>query len=259
MRTATSSCQKASGNASRAAAGEPRGSGWLEAVHPDDREEAGRQWTQSVERQTLHDFTFRMRRHDGVYRMVRAYAAPLYDENNRLQEWFGTTTDVTGQYEAKAAIEERQLAAVGGHGCREHDDSVPRPPDWSLSWEGCLGSTNLCESRTLSYEAALNYVHAEDRAGLDTFLTHLSSGQETTFNLNFAFCSTTASAGCMVAPCFTAPSSIPLRIIGSLIDITDRKRMELMLREPTAVKTSFSRCWRTSCAIHSLHCAPQSR
>jgi PAS domain S-box-containing protein len=216
------------------------GSGWLEAVHPDDREEARRQWTQSVERQTLHDFTFRMRRHDGVYRMVRAYAAPLYDENNRLQEWFGTTTDVTGQYEAKAAIEERNLRLSVAMDAANMTIVSLDLPTWSLSWEGGLGSTNLCQSGTLSYGAALNYVHAEDRAGLDTFLTHLSSGQETDFQFEFRLLLDGGERWMHgSALLYRTPQGIPLRIIVSLIDITDRKRMELMLRETDRRKDEF--------------------
>jgi PAS domain S-box-containing protein len=216
------------------------GSGWLEAVHPDDREEAQLQWTRSVRMQTLHDVTFRMRRHDGVYRMVRAHAAPLYDENNRLQEWFGTTTDVTEQYEAKAAIEERNLRLSVAMNAANMTIVSLDLLTWSLSWEDGLGSANLCQNKTLSYEAALNYVNVEDRAGLDTFLTHLSSGQETDFQFEFRLLLDGRERWMHgSALLHRAPQGNPLRIIVSLIDITDRKRMELMLRETDRRKDEF--------------------
>ena len=216
------------------------GLGWLESVHPDDREEARQQWTRSVKMQTLHDFTFRMQRHDGVYRMVRAYAAPLYDEDNRLHEWFGTTTDVTEQYEAKAAIEERNLRLSVAMDAANMTIVSLNLETWSLSWEGGLGSTNLCQDRTLSYKAALNYVHAEDRTGLDAFLTHLSSGQETDFQLEFRLLLEGGERWMHgSALLHRTPQGNPLRIIVSLIDITDRKRMELMLRETDRRKDEF--------------------
>jgi len=118
---------------------EPRGLGLARGGASRRSGRSRRQWTQSVERQTLHDFTFRMRRHDGVYRMVRAYAAPLYDENNRLQEWFGTTTDVTGQYEAKAAIEERNLRLSVAMDAANMTIVSLDLPTWSLSWKAVWG------------------------------------------------------------------------------------------------------------------------
>jgi signal transduction histidine kinase len=184
--------------------------------------------------------------------MVRAYAAPLYDENNRLQEWFGTTTDVTGQYEAKAVIEERNLRLSVAMDAANMTIVSLDLPTWSLSWEGCLGSTNLCESRTLSYEAALNYVHAEDRAGLDTFLTHLSSGQETDFQFEFRLLLDGGERWMHgSALLYRTPQGIPLRIIGSLIDITDEFLAMLAheLRNPLApLRTAIALMQKTALA-----------
>jgi PAS domain S-box-containing protein len=216
------------------------GAGWFDAVHPDDREEARRQWTRSVMMQTPHDLTFRMRRHDGVYRMVRAYAAPLYDESGRLQEWFGTTTDVTEQYEAKAAIEERNLRLTVAMDAANMTIMSLDLATWTLSWEGGLASASPCQERTLSYEAALNRVNVEDRAGLDTFLTHLAGGQETGFQFEFRLLLDGRERWMHgSALLHRTVQGHPLRIIGSLIDITDRKRMELMLRETDRRKDEF--------------------
>ena len=216
------------------------GSGWLEAVHPDDREEARRQWIQSVRLQTPHDFTFRMRRHDGVYRMVRAHAAPLYDDNRRLQEWFGTTTDVTEQYEAKAAIEERNLRLSVAMSAANMTIFSLELANWSISWERGPGSQNPRQGSTFAYEAALNYVHIDDRAGLDTFLKQLASGQETDFPFEFRLLLDGRERWMHgSALLHRTARGDPLRIVGSLIEITDRKRMELMLRETDRRKDEF--------------------
>ncbi|MGA7815974.1 hybrid sensor histidine kinase/response regulator [Caballeronia sp.] len=216
------------------------GSGWLDSVHHDDREEARRQWIQSVRMQTPHDFTFRMRRHDGVYRMVRAHAAPLYDDNRRLQEWFGTTTDVTEQYEAKAAIEERNLRLSAAMSAASMTIFSLDLATWSISWEGGPGSHTPRQGTTFSYEGALNYVHIDDRAGLDAFLKQLANGQETDFPFEFRLLLDGRERWMHgSALLHRSARGDPLQIVGSLIEITDRKRMELMLRETDRRKDEF--------------------
>jgi PAS domain S-box-containing protein len=216
------------------------GSGWLEAVHPDDREEVRRGWLASVRTQTLHDATFRMRRHDGLYRMVRAHAAPLYDENRVLQEWFGTTTDVTDQHEAQAVIEERNLRlSVAMHAASMTIVSIDLA-NWSCSWEIGVDTKELRNHHAVSYETALGYVRAEDRDRLDVRLKQLARGEETDIHLEFRIQFPGGERWKQGSAMLQrTEKGQPLRIIGSLVDITERKRMELVLRETDRRKDEF--------------------
>jgi PAS domain S-box-containing protein len=214
------------------------GSGWLEAVHPDDREEVRRGWLASVRTQTLHDATFRMRRHDGLYRMVRAHAAPLYDENRVLQEWFGTTTDVTDQHEAQAAIEERNLRlSVAMHAASMTIVSIDLA-NWSCSWE--IDANASRNRHAVSYETALGYIRAEDRERLDVRLKQLARGEEADIHLEFRIQFPGGERWKQGSAMLQRTGhGEPLRIIGSLVDITERKRMELVLRETDRRKDEF--------------------
>jgi PAS domain S-box-containing protein len=216
------------------------GSGWLAAVHPDDREEVRRRWLSSVRMQTLHDFTFRMRRHDGVYRMVRAHAAPLYDENRTLQEWFGTTTDVTDQHEANAAIEERNLRlSVAMHAANMTIVSLDLA-SWSFSWEIGLAAIHGGQPHAIGYKTALGYVRAEDRDRLDTLLKQLANGEDSEAHLEFRIQYQGGERWMQGSALLQrGERGQPLRIIGSLVDITERKRMELVLRETDRRKDEF--------------------
>ena len=68
--------------------------GWIQIVHPDERKENIRQWTNSII--TGKDFLLehRFRRHDGVYRWQLSRAIPQKDENGKIQMWVGTSTDI---------------------------------------------------------------------------------------------------------------------------------------------------------------------
>lgn len=71
--------------------------GWIQIVHPDDREENIKQWINSVA--TGKDFLFehRFRRHNGEYRWQLSRAIPQRDENGKIQMWVGTSTDIQEQ------------------------------------------------------------------------------------------------------------------------------------------------------------------
>jgi two-component system, OmpR family, sensor histidine kinase VicK len=68
--------------------------GWLQIVHPDDREENVNAWSRSV--QSGEDFIFehRFRRHDGTYRWQLSRAVPLRHSDGSIRMWVGTSTDI---------------------------------------------------------------------------------------------------------------------------------------------------------------------
>lgn len=81
--------------------------GWLQIVHPDDREENMKQWMSSIA--TGKDFIFehRFRRHDGKYRWQLSRATPQIDENGKIQMWVGTSTDIQDQKTFTSELEKQ--------------------------------------------------------------------------------------------------------------------------------------------------------
>ena len=71
--------------------------GWLQIVHPDDREENIKVWVDAII--TGKDFLLehRFRRHDGQYRWQLSRAIPQKDEEGNIQMWVGTSTDIQDQ------------------------------------------------------------------------------------------------------------------------------------------------------------------
>lgn len=85
------------------------GAGWLQAVHPDDREHVAQEWAAAVAQRSLYELRYRLRRRDGLYRDILCQAGPQY-EGADIVAWTGICNDITTTLRAEAqrqAIEER--------------------------------------------------------------------------------------------------------------------------------------------------------
>nr|WP_281376962.1 PAS domain S-box protein [Deinobacterium chartae] len=78
------------------------GWGWLEAVHPEDRERSAQAWKRAVRERSIYRIEHRLRRKDGVYRHMQARAVPVLEEDGSIREWVGVHSDVTERREAQA-------------------------------------------------------------------------------------------------------------------------------------------------------------
>jgi PAS domain S-box-containing protein len=79
-----------------------QGWGWLEAVHPDDRERIQASWRDRIAAQQVYQVEQRLRRFDGEYRHMEVRAVPVRDEDGTILEWVGTHTDITDRKRAEA-------------------------------------------------------------------------------------------------------------------------------------------------------------
>jgi PAS domain S-box-containing protein len=70
------------------------GYGWLEQLHPEDREKTITAWAEKVKNGTSFDIEFRIRRYDGEYHWFKTRAVPIHDSEGRLIRWLGSNTDI---------------------------------------------------------------------------------------------------------------------------------------------------------------------
>jgi PAS domain S-box-containing protein len=70
------------------------GMGWLQYVHPDDREKATTEWNSCVETGANYEVEYRMRSRDDLYRWFRARAVPIRDQKGEVIRWYGTCSDI---------------------------------------------------------------------------------------------------------------------------------------------------------------------
>ncbi len=94
------------------------GYGWLDAIHPDDRAYAERQWREAVAVRGLVNAEFRLRSPDGGWRWTNVRAAPVLDAKGALGKWAGMNIDIDARKRAEAALREseelRRVAVESG-------------------------------------------------------------------------------------------------------------------------------------------------
>ena len=76
------------------------GYGWLESIHPEDRERVERDWRECVRSGKIFDDRYRIRTRAGSYRHYDVRAVPI-ERDGKIVEWVGASTDVTSQREAE--------------------------------------------------------------------------------------------------------------------------------------------------------------
>ncbi len=89
---------------------EYEGFGWLQAVHPEDRDATLEAWTRAVADNALFAIDHRLRRADGEWRTMAARGVPILDDGE-VREWVGTHTDITERKQAEEELSAAKEAA----------------------------------------------------------------------------------------------------------------------------------------------------
>jgi PAS domain S-box-containing protein len=132
-----------------------KGWGWLESLHPDDRERARTDWQQAVNTQSFYETEYRIRRPDGVYVWQQARGIPILEADGSVREWFGICADIQQRKDADAKRVEAEIALRRLNDILEHRveaEARERARIWSVS-QDMLVVTDL-ESTFLSLNPA---------------------------------------------------------------------------------------------------------
>ncbi|MGI4807458.1 MAG: PAS domain-containing protein [Janthinobacterium lividum] len=84
------------------------GYGWLNAIHPDDRAQAERQWRDAIEACGLVDAEFRLRVPEGGWRWTNVRAVPVLDGKGSIQKWAVMNIDIDARKRAETALRESE-------------------------------------------------------------------------------------------------------------------------------------------------------
>jgi PAS domain S-box-containing protein len=220
---------------------ELQGSGWLEMLHPDDRELTRQAWRAAVEGgQSEYEIEHRFRRSDGTYRWFKTRGVAVRDSEDHVYKWFGTCTDITTDKQLEEELRkanERLDLAVRGSKIAIWELAMPD----GLIEKGRVTLVNALES--LGYdpaEAPTDFagvfaltVHPEDQAWVGRAVQACLDGETPEFDVEHRTLHKDGSdlwhltRGTVLRD----PKGRPIRFIGSRVDITDLKRAEEALRE----------------------------
>jgi PAS domain S-box-containing protein len=93
---------------------ETLGTGWTKALHPDDLLPTLKAWEESLRTGNPIDVEYRVRRFDGVWRWMRARAAPRRNPEGKIIRWYGTLEDIDDHKKSEEALRrsEARLHAI---------------------------------------------------------------------------------------------------------------------------------------------------
>ncbi|MBA2391191.1 MAG: PAS domain-containing sensor histidine kinase [Ktedonobacteraceae bacterium] len=75
-----------------------QGWGWAAALHPDDLQQSLEAWMYSVKTGEAFEIEYRLKQApDAIYRWHLSRALPVRDEQGRVTQWFGTSTDIQNE------------------------------------------------------------------------------------------------------------------------------------------------------------------
>ncbi|MDB4985060.1 MAG: multi-sensor signal transduction histidine kinase [Myxococcaceae bacterium] len=141
-------------------------SGWLDAVHPEDREFVLAAWRAAVASRTLYEVEYRVRRADGTYAHTLVRGTPVLDREGTIEGWIGLNLDISKRVQAEQALREndrklRLALNAGRMGAWEYD-LVADVVHWSPQVEQMHGISSGSFDGT--FAAFQRDIHPDDRA-----------------------------------------------------------------------------------------------
>lgn len=215
-------------------------------IHPDDRQAVGRAIEKAIETREPYILEYRLIRADGALRWVYEKGQGIFDDDGRVLWLAGAIFDITNRKEASEALrlsEERLQLALSGTGQGLWD--------WNLATDEVYFSPQW--GKMLGYEADeikpharswFKLVHPDDRRQVmgvlkQHFATHLPFCEvEHRMRAKNGAWKWILNHGRIVA---RAPDGTPLRMTGTVKDISDRKRAEEALRASSARERARAR------------------
>lgn len=85
------------------------GNGWAKGIHPDDFDFCFSTYTDAFDRREPFSITYRLRRHDGVYRWIIDDGMPRYDTKKNFLGYIGHCLDITARKIAEDSLRENSI------------------------------------------------------------------------------------------------------------------------------------------------------
>ena len=212
--------------------------GWLqEYVHPDDQPRVLEAIAEAVRTGTSFKLEHRVLRLDGTIGWTSSRAVPVRDDSGAIVEWFGAASDITPRRTAEDALRrsENRLATaleIAALGIWDYDVTA------GLSYydERCREAFGFLEERPLPDAEVLALVHPDDRPRVQEELAAaLDPNGSGLFDTEYRIARPdgterwVAVRGHGVRP--TGAAGPPPRFVGTLMDITERRRAEEAVRQ----------------------------
>lgn len=138
-----------------------------QVVHPEDEPFVKIKWQEALPSGRLIEYTYRKRRHDGIYRWFLSRCVLMRDDQNKLQWIFGVDTDIDNLKRTEQALQDN-LALLAEAERMGHTGSWRADMDMkniSVSAE-IRRIYGISEDDHVTFETFLSRIHPKDRNSL---------------------------------------------------------------------------------------------
>lgn len=216
---------------------EVMGPNWVQALHPDDRDEVVTAWHRAIQQESYFTRECRFQHPDGQVRWIYSQAIPLMDDGGNAVGYMGTVTDITGRKQAEAQIQEitqRLTLATDAAQIAIWDfDVVADRMIWDERMYDLYGLDSAADEVT--FQTWQQSILPEDLAAVEAQIQAALTG-EMNFHPTFRIVLPTGDVRFIEAHGVVSRNheGMALRMIGVNWDISDRKRAELELQQSEA-------------------------
>lgn len=207
---------------------EAAGFGWLDAIHPDDRDALLRLRTAAMRARSDLDAELRLHRAAGGWSWSNVRAVPVLDADGRIVKWAGMTIDISGRRDA----EERALMIADATNDVIWDfDIASGTITWSEALETRFG--HRLDDHRADKRWWISHIHPEDR---NRIVAAASAGlegvgpdrwiSEYRFRRADGSYADVLDRGHRIA----GLDGKPKRVIGAMLDLTEKRRADAAMR-----------------------------
>ena len=219
---------------------EARGRGWLEAVHPDDREAVASAWREARVHRRPYGIEHRVRRPNGRYTRAELRGMPVLDSAGEPREWILTCREVWADESVRRSEERLRLATEAAQVAVWEYDFVAGQMTRTDNHDALYG---LQPQHVWQYDIFTNATHPEDRSISDrTVQASVAPGGPDDYAFDFRVIWPDGSVHWLAVSghVFSRDAEGRATLVrGALIDVTRLKNVEAELREAVRVRDEF--------------------
>lgn len=215
-------------------AGDAKDRGWAAAIHPEERARVAEQWDSAVRRQEPFQTECRLQRPDGEVAYVFAQAVSELDEDGEGVGYVGTLTDITERRIMEEALRKNEARLANAQ-------RVARMGfwDWDILNDDLYWSDEIYPIFGLSpdrfgasYEAFIELVHSDDRAMVQRHVEE-ALRHDTAYDIDHRILHPMGEVRHVHehGEVTRDGHGRPIRMFGTVVDVTDRKRSEQKFRD----------------------------
>ena len=211
--------------------------GWLDAVHPEDREFTERAWSLSLTNTIPLNVVYRVLTVSGNYNYYAVRGVPVLDEKGEFRKWIGTFSDITERKEFEDALRQSearlQLSQEAGRvGSWEWNLATNK-----LIWSDMNWTLYGVEQGTMPEDLDdwKKLIYPDDAAHVESKITAAIAGGET-IEVEFRITKNDNRIGWLASKgrVIRDKNGEVEKLIGINTDITERKEVEEKLRQSEA-------------------------